>query len=1010
MISIPVSLALAFLLLAAAPEGLAARLDSKTSTPKPNMMTPKNCNSSGRHCTIDASGFNISKTGDGDISQIDLGNGRNFACRSNNSNGKQLNNANDRGGGGGGGAMFHAECTGSVVSSSTTAAAATHGSGGGGGGGGAMNAITHGKNSQGQDRIYASVNVDGEVCRIHPDADGEEIVVDCAPLKDFPPEADYLGSLHHDNDVDGEEIFNMPMVGSAGSDTADVGRRFRELVIEPVDQKRATVEQRSNYGVSSISLRRGSRSNVQHYQHGRGLQVVDDSGATLDIMVLWSKKAECKHSQLEEGCTHTQATEDNMRGLINLAIDETNTAFNLSGILTSLRLVHAYREETFTESPITGLTFLDALDKLASTNDGVMDDVHTKRTRYGADLVAMLIDDDHYCGIASPGPGKEKMFSVTAWNCATGVYSFGHEIGHNMGCLHDKGETNSCDTTDYHHGYRDPQAEFRTILAYDCTSGQCDENAGGECERIQRFSNSNYPTYQYNGKAIGDETADNARLINEVRAEIAAYEVASPACVADGDCDDGDLCTTDACDGVCVHDPIDCDDGNACSVDSCSAGICVNTAFSCDDGNACTVDACDAYGGCSITPVPGCCGNDVCEPGFGESSDVCFDDCSLGPFLLDAPPCSSCAIRAGHMFDVKTKDKDVAIVSIDMFYLYGEIAEVWTRSGTHVGHENSASGWTKVAERDFSFSGRGSMVTMSATTFIPAKSRQAFYITFPAGRMLYHSGRSSTRSIVVEDDNLIMYGGPAVEHPFGSRTRPKKFSGGITYMSEGTFTQAPVTSSPVTGAPSLTVEPSSIPSESPSISTAPSGQPSKNTSSSDWPTSQPSSEPSSHPSTNPYLSSMPSGQPSENPSVSDSPTSQPSGLPSISTAPSMHASLSSIPSGQPSENPSESGWPTLQPSESPSISTAPSMNPSLSSMPSGQPSENPSMSALPPTKKPTRKPVTCKDNRGWRYYHTGWNQRVKCAWIVRKPHWRCRLIGIDGRQARDACPKSCDTC
>ena len=49
-----------------------------------------------------------------------------------------------------------------------------------------------------------------------------------------------------------------------------------------------------------------------------------------------------------------------------------------------------------------------------------MDDVHTKRNTYGADIVALLIHDDAYCGLAHLGPGVDKMFSITKWSCATG--------------------------------------------------------------------------------------------------------------------------------------------------------------------------------------------------------------------------------------------------------------------------------------------------------------------------------------------------------------------------------------------------------------------------------------------------------------------------------------------------------------------------------------------------------------------------------------------------------------
>ena len=44
----------------------------------------------------------------------------------------------------------------------------------------------------------------------------------------------------------------------------------------------------------------------------------------------------------------------------------------------------------------------------------------------------MVIEGPGFCGIGYGGPSKEKMFSVTNWKCATGYYSFVHEVAHNM--------------------------------------------------------------------------------------------------------------------------------------------------------------------------------------------------------------------------------------------------------------------------------------------------------------------------------------------------------------------------------------------------------------------------------------------------------------------------------------------------------------------------------------------------------------------------------------------------
>lgn len=119
-----------------------------------------------------------------------------------------------------------------------------------------------------------------------------------------------------------------------------------------------------------------------------------------------------------------------MRGMINLAVAETNGAYNYSGVGMQLRLVHAFREPTYQEASIDA--YSTALHQITDPSDGVMDYIAATRSEYGADLVAMIIDDSTYCGIAWVGPSRNYMFSVIGWMCATGYYSFAHETGHNM--------------------------------------------------------------------------------------------------------------------------------------------------------------------------------------------------------------------------------------------------------------------------------------------------------------------------------------------------------------------------------------------------------------------------------------------------------------------------------------------------------------------------------------------------------------------------------------------------
>ena len=89
---------------------------------------------------------------------------------------------------------------------------------------------------------------------------------------------------------------------------------------------------------------------------------------------------------------------------------------------TQLRLVHSQHiEYTETENP-----YADALNQIRYTDDGIMDEVHTLRAQYRADIVAMILGSGGSCGRARVGPNFESMFSVTNQNCATGYFTFGH--------------------------------------------------------------------------------------------------------------------------------------------------------------------------------------------------------------------------------------------------------------------------------------------------------------------------------------------------------------------------------------------------------------------------------------------------------------------------------------------------------------------------------------------------------------------------------------------------------
>lgn len=240
-----------------------------------------------------------------------------------------------------------------------------------------------------------------------------------------------------------------------------------------------------------------------------GQMVSADDGSTVDVLVVYTPASRARYGG-----------QAGIETLINVAVSETNTAYQNSLINTRLSLV-ATAEIGYSESG----SMLDDLYRLQRKSDGHMDQVHAWRDTVAADTVTLIQEASDYCGIAylmtSLSHSFESYaFSVVDSDCATGYYSFGHELGHNMGSTHDHANGNSA-LYPYSYGYWAPKPAsgylFRTIMAYNCTGG---------CPRIQHFSN---PNVYYGGQPTGvaynnnpGTAADNARSLNQ-----ASYTVAN---------------------------------------------------------------------------------------------------------------------------------------------------------------------------------------------------------------------------------------------------------------------------------------------------------------------------------------------------------------------------------------------------------------------------------------------------------------------------------------------------
>lgn len=146
--------------------------------------------------------------------------------------------------------------------------------------------------------------------------------------------------------------------------------------------------------------------------------------------------------------------------------------------------------------------------RLASRNDGHMDDIQALRIETQADLVVLINDDDSYCGMARQiYAGASSAFASVHATCAVANLSFAHEIGHLLGACHDPSASSGCSPFAYGHGFQNPGDGVRTVMAYPC--------AGASCIRMPQWSRP--PGWGNEQKSY------DARVLNETSIRAAAF-------------------------------------------------------------------------------------------------------------------------------------------------------------------------------------------------------------------------------------------------------------------------------------------------------------------------------------------------------------------------------------------------------------------------------------------------------------------------------------------------------
>ena len=251
------------------------------------------------------------------------------------------------------------------------------------------------------------------------------------------------------------------------------------------------------------------------------------AGVTVQVMMLYT-----------QGVLTTMAGTARVAALqsaFDAAIATANSDFANSQIAARVQLVKiaesAYADDQLA-SAVSGWQAA-MLTALADPNDQKMDEIHALRDAAGADLVCLIANrpDAASAGIAyvldTPGTNTNALygFSVVGYGYLGAEHVFSHELGHNLGCAHARGDPGATGTKDgaytYSYGYRffgQDGRRYRDIMAYDPGT------------RVPYFSNPDVIVPAPISAPVGFTVnlageAHNARTINQSAFEVAGYRL-----------------------------------------------------------------------------------------------------------------------------------------------------------------------------------------------------------------------------------------------------------------------------------------------------------------------------------------------------------------------------------------------------------------------------------------------------------------------------------------------------
>jgi hypothetical protein len=376
-------------------------------------------------------------------------------------------------------------------------------------------------------RIDAGLLIPGEPVSIILPLPGDKATVTLEPLDEKNlnlPGEQHAWSGHS---KEGHEVFVMR-----------IGKGF-EARIQKDDN---IFRLRSNDGVTGIlEYYKGSK-----FREAPNDGIIDPSVTGEDMGTSGDSSCEDPANRIDIMVLYTPAARDgagsvaDIENEIAFAVGYTNLAYANSSVTHRLNLIYTGLV-SYTEAA-GGVDSNALLGDLADTSDGVLDSVHGLRDGAKADLVSLIyeVDDGGWCGwgqtqqTANADTTDHRAFSVVKRSCTGTNLSFAHEVGHNLGALHDR-DNASASTLDFNFGHIQPVPNlattnpWRSVMSYN--SPCSDSSATGSCPRVPWFSNPDVTRLgDVTGVPLTDtEPEHNVMVMAQNDGEVSRYR-----CLRDG--------------------------------------------------------------------------------------------------------------------------------------------------------------------------------------------------------------------------------------------------------------------------------------------------------------------------------------------------------------------------------------------------------------------------------------------------------------------------------------------